>query len=139
MSTQFLLSLAAMAGYLAAGMILWHSARHEPGIQGYTGVLTATAVGLIFHFTVLYVNPGINSRLLTELGPAISTAAFGTALLFLLLSFRKFALVLGLVVIPTAIVGLIADLLIPGIDRNSQELARSASWHIALALSLIHI
>ena len=134
MSTQLLLSLAAMAGYVAAGMILWHSARHEPGIQGYTGVLTATAIGLIFHFSVLYVNPGFNSRLLTELGPAISTATFGTALLFLLLSFRKFAVVLGLVVIPAAIGGLIADLLIPGVVQDHQELKRSAGWHIALAL-----
>ena len=108
------LSWAALLSYLTALTLLWqyttNTEKHTASIRA--AVIVATIIGLILHAIELYIRVIHHQLDLTgpafELGHSISLVAIVATILFVIISMLRSTLNLGLVILPTTILGLFA-------------------------------
>ncbi len=135
-----LLSWASLLSYVAALAMLWqyttHSEKHTSTLR--STVIIVTVIGIIFHAIELYIRV-INSQdpspgFSMSLGHSISLVALVVTTIFVLISMARATVNLGLAILPTAVLALLAGRwLNPGHEAIS--IAHPGfEWHIVLGI-----
>ncbi|MEE9447769.1 MAG: cytochrome c biogenesis protein CcsA [Arenicellales bacterium] len=147
------LSWAAALSYLAALGLLWqyttNANKHTASRR--SGIIVLSIIGLILHIVQLYAGV-INNQAFDasqhnhfqfSLGHSISLVAVFVTFIFILLSMVRATLNLGLAILPTTILGLIAGLwLNPGTNPSMPNVSLKGAnisavgfeWHLALGI-----
>ena len=135
-----LLSWASLLCYVAALITLWqYTTRPEKhtAIMRST-VIIATVVGVIFHAIELYVrvintqDPG--SGFSMSLGHSISLVALVVTTIFILISMIRATVNLGLAILPTAILALLAGRWLNPAHEAISIAHPGFEWHIVLGI-----
>jgi len=134
------LSWASLLSYLAALGLLWQyttrPARHTDFMRAT--ILIVTLLGIIFHGIELYARVASHRAAtpdtLFSLGHSISMVALVVTVMFVLVSMARPTLNLGLAILPTTILGLLAGRWINPDHHPVIPLDRGFEWHLALAI-----
>jgi len=134
------LSWASFFSYLAALGILWQYTtrpeRHTHFMR--SSVIIVTLIGVIFHGIELYIrilhNHSLNPGTFYTLGHSISMVALVVTIVFILASMARATLNLGLAILPTSMLGLLAGRwLNPDYQTDIVQQA-GFEWHFALGI-----
>ncbi len=135
-----LLSWASLLCYLAALAMLWQYTnrpeKHTAAIR--STVIIATVVGVIFHAIELYIRvintQGAGSGFSMSLGHSISLVALVVTTIFVLISMVRATTNLGLAILPTAILALLAGRWLNPAHEAINIAHPGFEWHIALGI-----
>lgn len=140
MSMLSALVWASLLSYTTALVLLWQyttqTGKHTAMMR--SSIIIATLIGLILHAFDLYIRVfhtlDPDTGLVFALGHSISLVAVVATLVFVLLSMVRATLNLGLAILPTSIIGVLAGLwLNPSVEVNTIS-SLSFQWHIALGV-----
>ncbi len=150
-----------MIAYIACTILLMQRSRQniDPGInpnhdsepdtepKTSVAILAFLCSGLVFHAANLINTPGLNALLLTDLGSAVSTAGFTSALFYLIILFAyQRSVALGLIIVPIAILSIIASTMLESAIPSKPEMTTQIigqiitqtgwhiNWHVALSI-----
>lgn len=134
------LSWAALLSYLTALTLLWqyttNTEKHTASVRA--AVIVATIVGLILHAIELYVRlihhqTGVSGSAFA-LGHSISMVAIVATTLYVIVSMIRSTLNMGLAILPTTILGLLAGRWLNPIQESLSINQPGFEWHLALGI-----
>ena len=132
---EVLIFFAAVFFYCAAGGLLWRRVTaaqlHDNG-GGAVQLLTAAA--LCAHGFALYRAAYAGGEINLALGNAVSTVAWMSGVLFLAASLRREIVPLGLVVLPSGLIGFLIGALLPGERFLLESFPAGIARHLLIAL-----
>ncbi len=134
------LSWASFLSYLTALGILWqyttHPDRHTHFLR--STIIIVTLIGVIFHAVELYIrilhNHAVNPGTFYSLGHSISMVALVVTCVFVLASMARATLNLGLAILPTTILGLLAGRWLNPDYQSTIAQQAGFEWHFALGI-----
>ncbi len=135
-----LLSWASLLSYVAALVMLWQYTtrpeKHTARVR--SSLIVATVIGIIFHAIDLYIRvintQGPDSGFSMSLGHSISLVALVVTSIFVLISMVRATANLGLAILPTAILALLAGLWLNPAHNAISIAYPGFEWHIVLGI-----
>ena len=134
------LSWAALLSYIAALVLLWQyttqTQKHTAGFR--SSVIVVTLVGVILHAIELYNRLIHDQTAISDtsfaLGHSISMVALVATVLFVLSAMVRSTLNLGLAILPTTILGLLAGRWLNPEYEAAIVMHPGFEWHMALGI-----
>ena len=139
--------IAAVCLYFAASWLIWlhatggganaatHTVANKPATPAAIRLLVAAVI--VLHALQLYeqlYRSGGHGVTNLALGHVVSLVAWTSVTLFLVASLVRRVLNLGVVVLPSGLLGLLIGAALPGEAFLLESLPRGAGWHIAIAV-----
>ena len=130
-----ILFLMTLFCYFASGAVTFAKIRSSrlPPVNQARILRACVALCIMLHTATLYSGSDSAGTHLS-LGLIVSLTAWMSVILYLLLSFFKRTLNLGIILIPIGLIGLIAGYINPGQISVSSQLMHGLTWHVIIAL-----
>ena len=131
MPFSFLPVVLCLLAYCLGFFFLWQNSRNA-NTNKYA--IWVTLAAFIVHALILYRSMVGGGDVAATLGTGISVAGWISVLIYLMASSRYSLISTGLVVLPIAVIAVLAGALLPGQPVSLNTLPSGVIWHVILAI-----